>query len=171
VTWARRFAPVALAATLVLLAGGVALYWATRVSPRVLAAELALDHMKCFIVNRLAGLETGGSDQAAIEQSLASRFGWPAHLPERPHEAGLELVGARPCLYGEGRVAHVMYRHQGRPVSVFMLPERQRAEELVEVLGHEAAIWSAGDRTFVVVAREAPADVSRIVSFVHGSIR
>ena len=91
--------------------------------------------------------------------------------PERPDEAGLELVGARPCLYGEGRVAHVMYRHQGRPVSVFMLPERQRAEDLIEVLGHDAAIWSAGDRTFVVVAREAPADVRRIVSFVHASIR
>jgi hypothetical protein len=39
------------------------------------------------------------------------------------------------------------------------------------VLGHEAAIWSAGDRTFVVVTREAPADVRRIVSFVHASIR
>jgi anti-sigma factor RsiW len=171
VTWARRVAPAALAASLVLLAGGVALYWATRVSPRVLAAELTLDHMKCFIVNRLAGLERGEGDQLAVEQSLASAFGWPAHLPERPDEAGLELVGARPCLYGEGRVAHVMYRHQGRPVSVFMLPDRQRAEDLIEVLGHEAAIWSAGDRTFVVVAREAPADVRRIVSFVHASIR
>jgi hypothetical protein len=64
-----------------------------------------------------------------------------------------------------------MYRHQGRPVSVFMLPERRSAEELVQVLGHEAAIWSAGDRTFVVVTREAPADVRRIVSFVHASIR
>ena len=37
-----------------------------------------------------------------------------------------------------------------------------RAEQLVEVLGHEAAIWSVGDRTFVLVAREPRPEVERL---------
>jgi len=80
-------------------------------------------------------------------------------------------VGARPCLYGEGRVAHIMYTHEGRPVSLFMLPNTARSRELVKVLGHEAAIWCVGNRTFVVVAREPRPEVERIASFVRASLR
>ena len=88
------------------------------------------------------------------------------HLPDDPARAGLELVGSRPCLYGEGEIAHIMYRHEGRPVSLFMLPRTARTEELVEVLGHEAAIWCVGDRTFVLVAREP-----RARRRAHGVVR
>ena len=100
---------------------------------------------------------------------MASGFDWQMHLPEHAERAGLELVGARPCLYGEGRVAHIMYRHNGHPVSIFMLPRSARAEELVEVMGHQAAIWSVGNRTFVLIAREPRAEVERMTSFVHGA--
>ena len=41
--------------------------------------------------------------------------------------AGLELVGARPCLYGEGKVAHIMYRHNGRPGVAVHAAEDARA--------------------------------------------
>jgi anti-sigma factor RsiW len=92
------------------------------------------------------------------------------HLPDDPASAGLELVGARRCLYGEGRVAHIMYRHDGHPVSLFMLPNTARAQQLVEVLGHEAAIWCANNRTFVLVAREPRRDVERMASFVQASL-
>ena len=64
-----------------------------------------------------------------------------------------------------------MYRHNGRPVSVFMLPKTARPEEIVEVMGYEAAIWSAGGRTFVLIAREPPAEVARMVSFVQAGLR
>jgi hypothetical protein len=74
-------------------------------------------------------------------------------------------------MYGEGKVAHIMYRHQGRPVSLFMLPKSARTQELVEVLGHEAAIWCAGNRTFVLIAREPRQDVERLASFVQASLR
>jgi len=116
---AHRVAPLALAASLVVVVGGAFVYQATDKSARVLAAE---------------------------------------------------LVGARPCLYGEGKIAHIMYRHQGHPVSVFMLPNTERAHELVEVLGHEAAIWCANNRTFVVVAREPRREVEQIASFVQASL-
>jgi len=63
-----------------------------------------------------------------------------------------------------------MYRHQGQPVSLFMLPHTARAEELVEVFGHEAAIWCANNRTFVLVASEPRTEVERMASFVRSAL-
>ena len=55
--WRARLAPFALAATLLLAVGGAFIYQATRSSSRVLAAELTLDHEKCFRLNRLLGTQ------------------------------------------------------------------------------------------------------------------
>ena len=167
-TWRTRLTPYALAASLVVIVGGAFLYELTDRSVRVLAAELTADHVKCFGLNRLLGTHEAPS---IVEGSIGSSFAWPLHLPEGPERAGLELVGARPCLYGEGRIAHIMYRHNGHPVSVFMLPKTSRAEALVDVMGHEAAVWSIGDRTFVLIAREPRGEVQRMASFVHAGLR
>jgi hypothetical protein len=56
-------------------------------------------------------------------------------------------------------------------VSIFMLPGTARPEELIHVLGHEAAIWSTGDRTFVLVTEGARADVERMTALVKGAIQ
>ena len=61
-----------------------------------------------------------------------SGFGWDAHLPEHPEQADLELVGSRPCLYERGKIAHIMYRHHGVPVSVYMLPGTERSGGIQE---------------------------------------
>ncbi len=134
-----------------------------------MAAELAADHIKCFrLVNPILGTRP---DPAAVEASMAARFDWPVRLPLHPERAGLELVGARPCLYGLGLAAHLMYRHRGHPVSVFMLPRSTRGEQLVEVLGHHAAIWSVGTRTFVLVTEEPRPDVEQMTSYIHAALR
>jgi anti-sigma factor RsiW len=168
VAWRARLAPFALAASLVLVVGGAFVYQITDKSARVMAAELTADHVKCFAMNRM--LDTHDAP-TAVESSMISGFGWQMHLPDEPARAGLELVGARPCLYGEGKIAHIMYRHQGRPVSLFMLPNASRSRELVEVLGHQAAIWCVGNRTFVLVSREPKRDVEQMASFVQASLR
>jgi hypothetical protein len=129
-----------------------------------MAAELAADHVKCFLIQNLSGTEQLAGP---VEYSLASKFGWPVHLPERPDRAALELVGERTCLYGQGRVAHILYRHQGRPVSLFMLPNDTRKDEVLDTLGHEAAVWSVGNRTFVLIAREPKVDFERMALFVR----
>lgn len=165
--WPARLAPFALAASLVLLVGGAFLYQATALSSRVMAAELAVDHMKCLAMN--AALGTNQSPEA-VESAMVSGFGWRMRLPENPSRAGLELVGTRPCVYAEGVVAHIMYRHEGRPVSLFMLPGTARAEEFVEVLGHRAAIWCVGRRTFVLVSREPRDEVERMAFFVQAAM-
>jgi anti-sigma factor RsiW len=162
-----RLAPYALAASLAIVVGGAFVYQATDKSARVMAAELVADHAKCFAMNSALGAY---QPSAEVERWIAQSFGWPVHLPDNPSSAGLELVGARPCLYGEGRIAHIMYRHQGQPLSVFMLPKTMRAQEIVKVLGHEAAIWCANNRTFVVVSGEPHRDVEQIASFVQASL-
>src|SRR5471032_2295988 len=149
-SWRSRVGPYALAASLVLGVGGAFVYQATDSSARLMAAELTADHMKCLALNAALGTHEGA---AAVESSMMSGFDWRMRLPSEPSRAGLELVGSRPCFYGEGKIAHIMYRHQGHPVSLFMLPRTARPEELIEVVGHEAAIWCAGDRTFVLIAR------------------
>ena len=166
--WRARLTPIALAASLVVVVGGAFLYDATEKSARVLAAELTADHVKCFALNGLLGTQQAAP---AVESSMFSGFGWQMQLPENPAGAGLELVGSRPCLYPEGKIAHIMYRHLGRPVSLFMLPKSERRRELVEVFGHEAAIWCVGNRTFVLIAREPKQEVERMASYVQASMR
>jgi anti-sigma factor (TIGR02949 family) len=167
--WRARLAPLALAATLVLIVGGAFLYELTAHSTHVMAAELTADHLKCFrVINGVLGTH---DDAPGVERAMASGFNWNMQLPAHPEQADLELVGARPCLYGEGRVAHIMYRHHGNPVSIFMLPGSVRRDELVQVMGHEASIWSMGNRTFVLIAREPRADVEQMTSFVHAALR
>jgi len=167
--WRGRLMPIALAASLVLVVAGAFLYELTAHSTQVMAAELTADHLKCFrVLNNVLGTR---DDAPAVERSMASHFDWQMQLPDHPERAGLELVGARQCLYAKGLVAHIMYRHHGHPVSIFMLPKSVRADELVEVMGHEASIWSVGNRTFVLIAREPRAEVEQMTSFVHAALQ
>jgi hypothetical protein len=167
----QRLVPLALAAGFLMAVGGVFVYQ-TGASSRLLAAELAADHVKCFgMLNPMLHTHDAAG---AVEASMASRFDWHMRLPIQPERAGLELVGARPCLYGKGFVAHIMYRSAGAdgdPVSVFMLPEMVRTEEVLEVLGHQASIWSDGGRTFVLVARRPRHEIARLTSFVQTALR
>jgi anti-sigma factor RsiW len=160
-------APYALAASLALVVGGAFVYRATETSVQVLAAELTADHVKCIAMNRALGTR---QPPAVVESAMAAGFDWRMRLPEDPASAELELVGSRPCLYGEGKIAHIMYRHNGRLVSLFMLPNASRAQQLVRVLGHEAAIWCAGNRTFVLLAREPRPEVERLASYVRAAL-
>ena len=64
-----------------------------------------------------------------------------------------------------------MYRQGERPVSLYMLPNTSRAEELVEVLGHEAKIWCMGNRTFVLLTRGSKQEVERLAAAVRTELR
>jgi anti-sigma factor RsiW len=163
----RRLLPLALAASLVMAVGGVFLYRGTGSSARLMAAELTADHVKCFGMDDLLGTH---DSPTMVETSMLSGFDWHVHMPEDLAGVGLQLVGSRPCLYARGKVAHIMYRYQGRPVSIFMVPGSPRADDLVEVFGHEAVIWSVGDRTFVLIARGSRDEVMRMASFVRASL-
>ena len=165
--WRSRIVPFALAASLLLVLAGAFLYQVTAGSTRVLAAELTADHMKCFALNAVLGTHDLPD---AVEGAMTTGFGWNMHLPANPGSVGLELVGARPCIYGEGKIAHIMYRQAGQPVSLFMLPKDSRTPQLVNVFGHQAKIWCVGDRTFVMIARERQ-QVERLAEWMQASVR
>lgn len=166
-SWRAHLAPLAAAALLVMVVGGAFVYQATARSSRVMAAELAADHLKCFAMNAVLGTRESAD---TVHAEMASGFSWLMRLPGQPEREQLDLVGSRPCLYGGGKVAHIMYRHQGRPVSLFMLPRTERREEVVEVFGHQCAIWTGDGRTFVLVSPEPRPDVERLAAFVQGSL-
>jgi hypothetical protein len=160
--------PLAAAATLVIALAGAGVYRLTQTSVRVMAAELTADHVRCFIM--YGSSEGTAVNRDDVERSLDAQFDWNATLPAAADEVGLDLVGARPCLYGAGRVAHIMYKYEGRPVSVFMLPDTERAQELFEVFGHHAVAWTSEGRSFVLVAREPEETMERIVRVVQGGL-
>ncbi len=160
--------PLAMAATFVLLVGSAVFYRATVGSTQVIAAELTADHVKCFMLNSVLG-RTRASRKC--EADMQSGFDWAAQLPEHPEAANLELVGSRPCLYERGKIAHLMYRHHGVPVSIFMLPGHNHSSEFLQALGHDAVIWSDDRRTFVLIAKAPRPEVERVATFVQASLR
>src|SRR4051812_41000844 len=123
------FRTLSVAAALVLITGGVLLYGLTRFSPAVLAAQLTLDHLKCFAID-----EPDTAVEASVsEQRFERDHGWPVHLP-RVSVPGLQLVGVRQCFCAQGgATAHAMYRLDGRAVSLYILPEVNRSSASTEV--------------------------------------
>jgi anti-sigma factor RsiW len=162
----RRWIPLSLTATLLLALGWVFLFGLND-NVEALAAQLALDHMKCFQF---------APDHAVMDPELAgrnwaTRHGWPLHVPSNAQTERLELIGVRRCLSTEGITAHLLYRWQGQPLSVFVLnsvpPRISGVERLVEKLGQESIIWSNGRQTFIVVARAEPMELERVAKYVR----
>jgi hypothetical protein len=74
----------------------------------------------------------------------------------------------RRCLYGDGLAAHVMYRVDGQPVSLFVLPGLTRPAAELSLFGHEEVVWTQGDRTYMVVARSGfHGDLARVASYLR----
>lgn len=157
----------ALAATAVLAVSGAILYRVTVGAPHAIAAELVGDHAKCFLLNTV--LRTHQSI-GEVEAYLRAGFDWSVELPKHAEDADLHLVGSRPCLYEDGKVAHIMYRHRGVAVSVFMLPGVQYAHDTIHALGHDAIVWTGDRRTFVLVAKAPPEQLQQVATFVKASL-
>jgi anti-sigma factor RsiW len=151
------------AAALVFLAGGVLLYGRISLSPAVLAAQLTLDHVTCFAVH-----ESGvAADPQASEQQYAREYGEQIELPSG---TGLQLVGLRRCYCGEGAAAHAMYRLDGRPVSLYIIPDAGRSRASTDVFGHDAVIWSSRMKTYVLVAREPRDVLEKLAEQIEGGL-
>lgn len=171
----RAWVPLSLAAAVLLAVGG-ALFFAGN-SVEVLAAQLAVDHMKCFqfVPDRSAVI-----DPLAEGRKWEAGFGWPLKVPASAASEQLELLGVRRCLSSEGRIAHLMYRWRGQPLSVFVLNSRVKGardarpesadpalDESLKTMGEQAVIWSRGDRTYAVVARGPVPDLQQIARYVR----
>ena len=121
---------------------------ATADGSRISAAQLTADHSRCFkLFAPPDGVSLNASD---VERMLSEQHGWNVHVPPSSPAIGLELVGARRCMYGETAIPHVMYRAHGQEMSLFVLAgETRKAADLV-ALDHRSSMWARDGTTFVL---------------------
>ena len=158
--------PVALAATVVLAVAGSAFYGLIVNPSRAVAAQLALDHLKCFTLFE----EPAGLAPADVQVALKARHGIDVVLPAGQAAEGLTLVGGRRCLYLDGSVAHLLYRKGELRISLFVLPTGAKLSQTdLDMLGHSVVAFTKGGRTWVALARAPHAEVEAIAS-VFGAV-
>jgi anti-sigma factor RsiW len=146
--WRSTLVPTVLGAIFLVFFASALLSIATRRSDAVLAAQLTADHSKCFLMSGAGA----SSDARDVERMLAERFGWNIHVPPSSPADGVELIGARRCLYADGLIPHVMYRVKGQDLSLYVLNGVTRKASDLVTLGHRSRIWTRNEKTYVLVS-------------------
>lgn len=165
----RRLVPALLAAGVAVAAGLALLGIVTKRFDTLLAAQLAADHATCFRL--FVPASPDGTDAQQVEAVLASEYGWDIHVPPTSAEAGVELVGARRCLYAGGAIPHLMYRASGRDVSLYILGGIVREPADLVTVRHRSRIWSRGATTYVLVWPAAAGELARAVEYLVSEVR
>lgn len=167
-SWRDTLRRMPVAATVAFALTVVLIYLLTVATPTTLAAQLTMDHVKCFTIT---GDPVEPVAAEAVEAHLSEDYGWNIEVPGDSRTNALRLVGSRRCLYGKGTIAHILYRHNGAPLSLFMLPDEVHESEIVEVMGHEAIIWPSGDRTFVLLGSEPREQMQEIARYIQKMVK
>jgi hypothetical protein len=139
-----------------MIAGAVLLPIVTARSTVLLAAQLALDHLKCFVID--GDKENDPIAPAQAEEIIRIVHGRSLKVPPAIDSEGMKLVAVRRCLYGDGWGAHLLYRMNGEPVSLFILPGLARPAAELGVLGYSEIVWSSGEKTYMLVAGRGESD-------------
>lgn len=163
---ARRLLPLRMpvAATLLLTLLGTLLYGLTSASSTVLAAQLALDHLKC--VKLVSTGSTVNPVQAAHDWN--EHYHWTPTMPAAPKGRKASLMTVRRCLLGHGHLAHLMYEIDGTVVSLFVMPREDSpagdtpSEHVF--LGQQAQLWAKGDQGFALVGDLAPEQLEQLAA-------
>lgn len=164
VNW-RVWLPIA--ATIVLAIAGVVAFGLVSERSTALAMDLATDHLRC--VKQTLGKPP--ADRVQMAERWQKSRGWFVALPPSSPNDDMEFVALRRCLHGDGReMAHALYRHDGRLVSLFIFPDGGRWSAKREIMGQRAAIWSQHGRTYAVVDDGSPAEVERLVAFFSRAV-
>lgn len=170
ISWSGRLTAFAAAAMVVLTLGAVLLPIATFRSTALLAAQLALDHLKCFTIDGDADGPPIAKEQA--EATLKQEYDFVVTVPPSLPAERLQLMAVRRCLYGDGRAAHLMYRVDGEPVSLFVIPGLARPSAELSLFGHDQVVWTEGDRTYMLVARGGLGDeLARVASYLRNEAK
>ena len=162
-----RFVPLSAAAALLLAVLSVVAVGALAPQGTLLAAQLTLDHVKCLLLDR----SHGPADPAGLSAHWEAAHGWAVDIPASAAEQHLELVGLRQCLFDGGTMAHVLYRHEERNVSLFILPRSRPSVPVLEIMGHETIVWQGQDRTYALVVEEPSADSRALAAYLAARAR
>jgi anti-sigma factor RsiW len=163
----RWWAPVSLAATLMLAIAGVLVFGLVSGRGTALAAQLAEDHLRCL---RAVSRRAPGDSMEMADRWKKNR-GWFVKVPASSPADDMQFIALRRCLGDRQEVAHALYRHKGRIVSLFIFPDddsRRRAN--LEIMGQRELIWSQGGRSYAIVADGAAADVHALKAFFSRKI-
>lgn len=163
--WRDRVAgwvPLSMAATVFLAVGAVFMVGQNKHLEAAFAAQLAIDHERCFTQGEEL---VAGFDQAHAVAILADDFGIDATVP--PESTEFDVLDVRQCLYDEGAMAHVLCEWRGQQISLFVVPGRSDREQVLEIVGHDAVIWSGGDNTYVLVAEQGPVEIGQVAEYVR----
>jgi anti-sigma factor RsiW len=166
-SWRSRLVHAGIMALLVLLTGAAVLYVAATRSEAVLAAQVSADHDRCF--SNFVGPNPADLDAAAVEADLAARFGFDVHVPPSSPEADVHLVHARRCLLG--RAPHILYRTEGKDLSLYVLEGEDHGERDVIAFGNRARVWTRGATTFVLVSAADAGDLTAAVNYVRQELQ
>jgi hypothetical protein len=158
----RWWAPVSLAATLMLAFAGVLVFGLVSGRGTALAAQLAEDHLRCLrAVSRRAP-----ADSAQMADRWQKSRGWFVKVPPSSPRDDMEFIALRRCFHGNRQeLAHALYRHRGRIVSLFIFPDDSARRANLEIMGQRELIWSQGGRSYAVVADGDAADVHALKAF------
>jgi anti-sigma factor RsiW len=168
--WSGRLTAFAAAAMVVLTLGAVLLPVATIRSTALLAAQLALDHLKCFTIDGDADGEPIAREHA--EATLKQEYDFVVKVPDSLPAERLQLMAVRRCLYGDGRAAHLMYRVDGEAVSLFIIPGLSRPAAELSLFGHDQLVWTDGNRTYMLVGRGGVGhDLSRVAAYLRNEAK
>lgn len=165
----RTWVPLSMVATLLLAIGGVFVY-GLRGGSEALAAQLAVDHIKCFEAPPNPVILP---DAKALAREWATARGWMIKVPDSTRVEDLELLDVRKCLSKSGETAHLMYKWHGQPLSVYVLNSSNEAARagdaprVIEHMGQEEIIWSKGGRTYAVVTRGRPEGIEHVTRYVR----
>ena len=166
--WRGRLTAFAAAAAVMLMTV-TAFEFVTPRSNVLFAAQLAIDHVRCFVAELGS---TAPADADNLQQEFAQHYGWVVNVPPSDPEAGITLIAARRCPFWLGEYAHMLYRTGEREVSLYVTRGQERPREEHSVLGHVERIWTVKGNAYVLVARGVPAgDLDRIAAYLERESR
>ena len=166
--WSGRLTAFVAAATVIVLLIA-ALEFVSPQSNLLFAAQLAIDHVRCFVVEIAS---KAPADAKHLQKEFAENYGWTVTVPPSDPAEGMTLVAARRCPFWLGNHAHMLYRSGERQVSLYVTRGEQRRREALSVLGHVERIWSAQGNAYTLVARGVPeAELDRMVAYLEGETR
>ncbi len=158
----RGWVPLSMAATVLLAIGAVFFVGQDQKLEAAFAAQLAIDHDRCF---QDLDPATAEIDEQRAERLLARDFGLDVTVPGESDD--FDVVDVRKCLYDEGQMAHLLCEWRGERVSLFIVPDRADREHDLEIVDHDAVIWSQNGNTYVLVTEKGPVELGPLTDYVR----
>ena len=96
---------------------------------------------------------------------LARDFGLDVAVPAESDD--FDVVDVRMCRYDGGQMAHLLCEWRGERVSLFIGPGRTDREHDLEIVDHDAVIWSQNENTYVLVTEKGPVELGPLTDYVR----